>query len=46
MALSEDFEPEVKKKRFRGRKIMDDDTHMIYSMDFHSFSSLMSCEQP
>jgi hypothetical protein len=29
VSLSENFEPKLKKKRFRGRKIMDDDTHMI-----------------
>lgn len=40
------FKAKVKKKRCRGRKIIDDDTHMIYSMDFHIFYSLMFCEQP
>ena len=26
------FKPEVEKERFRGRKIVDDDTHMIDAM--------------
>ena len=29
------FKPEVAKERFRGRKIVDDDTHMIDAMDMH-----------
>jgi hypothetical protein len=44
--LSYDFESQVEKKRLGGSKIVHDDTHMIYSMDFQIFYSLMSCEQP
>ncbi len=35
------FKAKVKKKRFRGSKIVHDYTNMIYSMDFHIFYSLM-----
>jgi len=35
------FKAKVKKKRLRGRKIIDDDTHMIYSMDLHIFTLLL-----
>lgn len=37
------FKAKVKKKRFRGRKIIDDYTHMIYSMDLHILYSSYSC---
>jgi hypothetical protein len=37
------FKAKVKKKRFRGRKIIDDYTHMIYSMDLHISYSRCSC---
>ena len=33
------FKAKVKKKRFRGRKIIDDYTYMIYSMDLHTLYS-------
>src|SRR5215470_10471578 len=29
------FKPEVEKERFRGSKITDDDTHVIYLVDLH-----------
>jgi hypothetical protein len=30
------FKTQGKKKRFRGRKIIDDNTHVIYSMNLHT----------
>jgi hypothetical protein len=42
-AFPHQFKTKVEKKRFRGRKIIDDDTHVIYSMNLHISYSSCSC---
>src|SRR5438094_5177552 len=36
------FKPKIKKKRFSGSKVVDDDTYMIYFMNLHTTVALLS----